>query len=163
MGWRGRWPKIGLAAAQLARASADAWTAKTPDRPRFVAGAIGPTNRTLSISADVDDPGARGVTFDEVHRTYQDQARALHQGGVDLFLVETIFDNTTLNAKAAIKAILDLEDEGLEPLPIWISVAIHRPVRPPAFEPTVEAFLELGAACMRGRSRWGSIARWGPS
>jgi 5-methyltetrahydrofolate--homocysteine methyltransferase len=110
------------AAAEIARASADDWTARTPEKPRFVAGAIGPTNRTLSISPDVNDPGARAITFDELYGAYYEQARALHEGGVDLFLVETIFD--TLNAKAAIKAILDLEDEGLEPLPIWISGTI---------------------------------------
>ena len=113
---------INLAAAALARESADRWTARTPDKPRFVGGAIGPLSRTLSMSADVNDPGARSVTFDEVHAAYLQQARALHQGGVDLFVVETIFD--TLNAKAAIKAILDLEDEGLERLPIWISGTI---------------------------------------
>jgi 5-methyltetrahydrofolate--homocysteine methyltransferase len=114
--------EINLAAARLARASADAWTAKTPDKPRFVAGAIGPTNKTLSISPNVEDPGARGASFDEIYAAYSAQARALHEGGVDLFLVETVFD--TLNAKAAIKAILDLEDDGLEPLPIWISGTI---------------------------------------
>ena len=108
--------------ARIARAVADRWTEKEPHKPRFVAGAIGPTNRTLSISPDVNDPGYRAVTFDEVHAAYTQQARALHEGGVDLFLVETIFD--TLNAKAAIKAILDLEDEGYEPLPLWISGTI---------------------------------------
>ena len=113
---------INLAAARLARESADRWTANTPDRPRFVGGAIGPLNRTLSMSSDVNDPGARQVTFDEVHRAYVEQARALHEGGVDFFMVETIFD--TLNAKAAIKAILDLEDDGFERLPIWISGTI---------------------------------------
>ena len=76
-------------------------------------------NKTLSLSPDVNDPGARGVTWDEVYNAYREQARALHDGGVDLFLVETIFD--TLNCKAAIKAIMDLADEGLEPLPMWIS------------------------------------------
>jgi len=108
--------------ARLARASADRWTEKEPHKPRFVAGAIGPTNRTLSISPDVNDPGYRSVSFDEVYDAYKQQARALHEGGVDLFLIETIFD--TLNAKAAIKAILDLEDEGYEPLPLWISGTI---------------------------------------
>jgi len=109
-------------AARLAREAADAWTAREPDRPRFVAGAIGPTNRMLSMSADVNDPGARSVTFDEMYAAYSLQAKALHEGGVDLFLIETITD--TLNCKAAIKAILDLQDEGLEPLPIWISGTI---------------------------------------
>ena len=121
-GLEGAAEDINLAAAALARESADRWTARTPDKPRFVAGAIGPLSRTLSMSSDVNDPGARTVTFDEVHAAYLQQARALHRGGVDLFLVETIFD--TLNAKAAIKAILDLEDEGLERLPIWISGTI---------------------------------------
>jgi 5-methyltetrahydrofolate--homocysteine methyltransferase len=107
---------INLAAARLARESADRWTAMTPDKPRFVGGAIGPLSRTLSMSSDVNDPGARSVTFDQVHAAYLEQAMALQEGGVDFFLIETVFD--TLNAKAAIKAILDLEDEGFEPLPI---------------------------------------------
>ena len=131
-------PEINLAAAALARASADAWTRRTPEKPRFVAGAIGPLSRTLSMSSDVNDPGARTVTFDEVHAAYLDQARALHQGGVDVFLVETIFD--TLNAKAAIKAILDLADEGLAPLPIWISGTITDRSGRTLSGQTVEAF-----------------------
>jgi 5-methyltetrahydrofolate--homocysteine methyltransferase len=108
--------------ARIAREVADRWTAKEPHKPRFVAGAIGPTNRMLSMSSDVNDPGARSVTFDEVYDAYRHQVRALHDGGVDLFLIETITD--TLNCKAAIKAILDLADEGYEPLPIWISGTI---------------------------------------
>jgi 5-methyltetrahydrofolate--homocysteine methyltransferase len=108
--------------AKIAREVADRWTEKEPHKPRFVAGSMGPTNRTLSISPDVNDPGYRAVTFDEVYEAYKQQARALHEGGVDLFLVETIFD--TLNAKAAIKAILDLQDEGYEALPLWISGTI---------------------------------------
>jgi len=129
---------INLAAARLARESADRWTAKEPHRPRFVAGAIGPLNKTLSISPDVNDPGARGVTWDEVYGAYREQALALHEGGVDLFLVETIFD--TLNAKAAIKAILDLEDDGLEPLPIWISGTVTDRSGRTLSGQTVEAF-----------------------
>ena len=113
---------INLEGAKLARAAADRWTAQEPHRPRFVAGAIGPTNRMLSMSSDVNDPGARLVTFDQMYEAYRHQARALHEGGVDLFLIETITD--TLNCKAAIKAILDLADEGHEPLPIWISGTI---------------------------------------
>ncbi|HEY5289789.1 MAG TPA: homocysteine S-methyltransferase family protein, partial [Caulobacteraceae bacterium] len=81
---------INLAAARLAREAADRWTARTPGKPRFVGGAIGPLSRTLSMSSDVNDPGARQVTFDEVHGAYLEQARALHLGGVDFFLVETI-------------------------------------------------------------------------
>ena len=129
---------INLAAASLARKAADRWTAKTPDRPRFVGGAIGPLSRTLSMSADVNDPGARSITFDEVHAAYMEQARALQEGGVDFFLVETIFD--TLNAKAAIKAILDLADEGLQPLPIWISGTITDRSGRTLSGQTVEAF-----------------------
>lgn len=113
---------INLEGAKLARAAADRWTEKEPHKPRFVAGSIGPLNKMLSMSSDVNDPGARGVTFDQVYAAYRHQVRALHAGGVDLYLIETITD--TLNCKAAIKAILDLADEGLEPLPIWISGTI---------------------------------------
>jgi 5-methyltetrahydrofolate--homocysteine methyltransferase len=111
--------ELNLAAAGLARASADRFTSANPARQRWVAGSIGPTNRTLSMSADVNDPGARAVDFDELYAAYREQAMALYDGGVDLFLVETIFD--TLNAKAALKSILDLQDEGRTELPIWIS------------------------------------------
>ena len=104
---------MNLEGARLAREAADRWSAKTPDKPRFVAGSIGPLNRMLSMSSDVNDPGARLVTFDQVYDAYREQVVALHEGGVDLFLVETITD--TLNCKAAIKAIFDLQDEGAEP------------------------------------------------
>lgn len=129
---------LNLEAARLGRESADRWTAKQPHKPRFLAGSIGPLNRTLSISPDVNDPAARSVTFDEVYNAYREQVLALHEGGVDLFLVETIFD--TLNAKAALKAILDLEDEGLEPLPIWISGTITDRSGRTLSGQTVEAF-----------------------
>jgi len=111
--------ELNLAAAGLARAAADRFTAADPSRPRWVAGSIGPTNRTLSMSADVNDPGARVVDFDQVYDAYREQAIALYDGGVDLFLIETVFD--TLNAKAGLKAILDLQDEGRTQLPIWVS------------------------------------------
>jgi 5-methyltetrahydrofolate--homocysteine methyltransferase len=114
--------ELNLAAARLARAAADRAAAADPARPRWVAGSIGPTNRTLSLSPDVSDPGARAVDFDEVYEAYREQAIALYDGGVDLFLVETVFD--TLNAKAALKAILDLVDDGRTALPIWISATI---------------------------------------
>ncbi len=113
---------INLAGARLAREAADRATAAQPDKPRFVAGSMGPLNKMLSMSSDVNDPGARLVTFEEVYTAYREQVVALHEGGVDLFLIETITD--TLNCKAAIKAILDLQDEGHEPLPIWISGTI---------------------------------------
>ena len=113
---------INRAGARLARESADRWTAKEPHKPRFAAGSIGPLNKMLSMSSDVNDPGARSVTFDQVYQAYREQVQALNDGGVDLYLIETITD--TLNCKAAIKAIMDLEDEGLEKLPIWISGTI---------------------------------------
>jgi 5-methyltetrahydrofolate--homocysteine methyltransferase len=107
-------------AARLAREAADA--ASTPERPRWVAGAIGPTNRTASISPDVNDPGYRGVTFEELAEAYAEAARALIEGGVDLLLIETVFD--TLNAKAAIFAIEGLREEGLDAPPLMISGTI---------------------------------------
>ncbi len=114
--------EMNVAAARLARAAADEWTARTPERPRFVAGALGPTNRTLSISPDVNDPALRTVTFDALRDAYRDQVRGLIDGGVDLLLLETIFD--TLNAKAAIAAILDeTGTRGIE-LPLMISVTV---------------------------------------
>ncbi|HEY3160271.1 MAG TPA: methionine synthase [Vicinamibacterales bacterium] len=114
--------ELSVEGARLARAAADGWNQKTPERPRFVAGAIGPTNRTLSISPDVGNPAHRGVTFDQVAAAYKDHVRGLVDGGADLLLIETIFD--TLNAKAAIAAVLDVfEDKGVE-LPLMISVTI---------------------------------------
>jgi 5-methyltetrahydrofolate--homocysteine methyltransferase len=109
--------EMNVAAAQLARAEADAHS--TPDRPRFVAGALGPTPRTASISPDVNDPGARNVDFEQLRAAYLEQAEGLLEGGCDLFLVETIFD--TLNAKAAIFALDELMEATGERLPVIIS------------------------------------------
>jgi 5-methyltetrahydrofolate--homocysteine methyltransferase len=114
--------ELNLEAARLAREVADAWTAKTPDRPRFVAGAIGPTNKTLSISPDVNDAAFRDITFDALREAYAEQTRALVEGGVDILMIETIFD--TLNAKAAIVAVREVLDELGSELPIMISVTI---------------------------------------
>ena len=114
--------ELNVAAARLAKAAANDWTTKTPEKPRFVAGAIGPTNRTLSISPDVNDPTFRASTFDAMRDAYADQVRGLVDGGCDLLLVETVFD--TLNSKAALVAIQDLFDQrGIE-LPLMISVTI---------------------------------------
>ena len=114
--------ELNAAGAKLAKDAADAWTARTPDRPRFVAGAIGPTNRTLSISPDVNDPTLRAISFDRLREAYAEQACGLIDGGCDLLLVETVFD--TLNAKAAIVAIQEVfEEKGVE-LPLLISVTI---------------------------------------
>ena len=129
---------LNAAAATLARTAADRWTERTPDRPRYVAGSIGPLNRTLSISPDVNDPAKRAITFDEVYHAYREQALALHANGVDIFLLETVFD--TLNVKAAIKAVLELEDDGLEPLPIWVSGTITDRSGRTLSGQTVEAF-----------------------
>jgi 5-methyltetrahydrofolate--homocysteine methyltransferase len=109
--------EMNLAAARLARAAADA--AATPGHPRFVAGALGPTPRTASISPDVNDPGARNTGFDELRDAYREQAEGLLEGGVDLFLVETVFD--TLNAKAAIFALDELMEASGERLPVIVS------------------------------------------
>ena len=114
--------ELNLEAAKLARDSADAWTEKTPDKVRYVAGALGPTNRTLSISPDVNDPGFRNIEFDALAASYKEQARALLEGGVDLILVETIFD--TLNAKAAGFALSELFEETGRQLPLMISGTI---------------------------------------
>jgi 5-methyltetrahydrofolate--homocysteine methyltransferase len=109
--------EMNVAAARIARQACDA--AATPDRPCFVAGALGPTPRTASISPDVNDAGARNVSFDQLKDAYKEQAAGLLEGGCDLFLVETIFD--TLNAKAAIFALDELMEETGERLPVIIS------------------------------------------
>ena len=111
--------EMNLAAARIAREAADAASAGTPDKPRFVAGALGPTPKTASISPDVNDPGARNVSFDQLRAAYREQAEGLLQGGCDLFIVETIFD--TLNAKAAIFALDELMEETGQRLPVIIS------------------------------------------
>jgi len=129
---------INFEGAKVAREAADEWTKKTPDKPRFVAGSIGPLNKMLSMSSDVNDPGARSVTFDEVYDAYVMQIRALNEGGVDLYLIETITD--TLNCKAALKAISDLEAEGMDKLPIWISGTITDRSGRTLSGQTVEAF-----------------------
>ncbi|MGM3189368.1 methionine synthase [Dickeya dadantii subsp. dieffenbachiae] len=114
--------EINTAAARLARACADEWTARTPERPRYVAGVLGPTNRTASISPDVNDPAYRNVSFDQLVEAYRESTRALVEGGVDIILIETIFD--TLNAKAAIFAV-ETEFEALGvTLPVMLSGTI---------------------------------------
>jgi len=110
------------AAAQIARRAADKVSEANPGRPRFVAGVLGPTSRTCSISPDVDDPGFRTTTFDELSRAYAEQARALIDGGVDILLIETIFD--TLNAKAAIFAVQQVCSSSPREIPLWISGTI---------------------------------------
>ena len=129
--------ELNLAGARLARKAADAYS--TPDKPRFVAGAIGPTNRTLSLSPDVNRPGYRAISFDELATAYQEQTEALIEGGVDVLLVETIFD--TLNAKACLFAIQDAFTATGKELPIMISGTITDASGRTLSGQTTEAFL----------------------
>ena len=114
--------EMNVAAAKVAREAADAWTEKTPDRPRAVAGAIGPTNRTASVSPDVNDPGYRNVDFDTLVAAYSEQTHGLIDGGADFILIETVFD--TLNAKAAGYAVEEVFDDKGVVLPIMVSGTI---------------------------------------
>lgn len=137
---------INLESAKLAREVADEFTSKDPSKPRFVAGAIGPTNKTASLSPDVNDPGYRAITFDQLAAAYSEQVRGLLDGGSDIILVETIFD--TLNAKAALYAIQDVYEERGIPLdpkeggiPIMISGTITDASGRTLSGQTTEAFL----------------------
>ncbi|MFO0690213.1 MAG: methionine synthase [Myxococcota bacterium] len=156
-GLEGTVRELNLASARIARESADAFTAKDPSKPRFVAGAIGPTPKTLSISPDVNDPAARSITFDELRAAYREQVEALLDGDVDLLLVETIFD--TLNAKAALVAIDEVFEARGEKLPVMISVAITDASARTLSGQTIDAFwrsvahanpLSVGVNCSLG-------------
>ena len=114
--------EINFVSAQLARAACDEMTARTPDKPRYVAGALGPTTRTASISPDVNDPGARNVSFEQLVDAYHEAARGLVDGGADILQIETIFD--TLNAKAAIFAVETLFEEYGRRWPVVVSGTI---------------------------------------
>jgi len=114
--------ELNFASAKLARQAADEFTAKNPNRPRFVAGSMGPTNRTASMSPDVNDPGYRAVHFDELKEAYLEQIKGLMDGGADLLLVETVFD--TLNAKAALFAIEEYKEANNIDIPIMVSGTI---------------------------------------
>lgn len=131
--------ELNLAAAKVAREAADEFTGKNPDKPRFVAGAIGPTNRTLSLSPDVEDPGYRATTFDQLADAYTEQIRGLVDGGVDTLLVETVFD--TLNCKAAIYAIHQYGRKSGKQLPVMISGTIVDQSGRTLSGQTTEAFL----------------------
>ena len=131
--------ELNFESAKIAREVADEFTAKNPEKPRFVAGSIGPTNRTASMSPDVNDPGFRAVTFDDLRIAYKQQVEALLDGGVDLLLVETIFD--TLNAKAALFAIEEVKDERKIDIPIMVSGTITDASGRTLSGQTVEAFL----------------------
>jgi 5-methyltetrahydrofolate--homocysteine methyltransferase len=152
--------ELNVASAKCARIAADKYTAQNPNKPRFVAGAIGPLNKTLSLSPDVNNPGYRAVTFDEVVVAYEEQIKGLVDGGADVLLVETIFD--TLNAKAAIYAIKDFfRKNNLPELPIMISGTITDASGRTLSGQTLEAFyisvvhanpLSIGLNCALGAS-----------
>jgi 5-methyltetrahydrofolate--homocysteine methyltransferase len=138
--------EINYQSAKIAKEVADEFTAKNPDKPRFVAGALGPTNKTASLSPDVNDPGYRAITFDQLSEAYKEQVRGLLDGGSDILLVETIFD--TLNAKAALYAIQEVFEERNIPLnpeeggiPIMISGTITDASGRTLSGQTTEAFL----------------------
>lgn len=131
--------ELNYQSAKIAREVADEYTRKNPDKPRYVAGSIGPTNRTASISPDVNDPGYRAIHFDELLKAYKEQGAALMEGGVELFLVETIFD--TLNAKAALFALQELIKEKGKQIPIMVSGTITDASGRTLSGQTTEAFL----------------------
>jgi 5-methyltetrahydrofolate--homocysteine methyltransferase len=130
---------INFHSAKIAKEVADEFTKANPDKPRFVAGSIGPTNRTASISPDVNDPGYRAVTFDDLVIVYKEQVHALMDGGADIMLVETVFD--TLNAKAALFAIDEVYEERKTSLPIMVSGTITDQSGRTLTGQTTEAFL----------------------
>tara|TARA_R110002096_G_scaffold109056_12_gene238697 strand:- start:17773 stop:21450 length:3678 start_codon:yes stop_codon:yes gene_type:complete len=130
---------LNFESAKIAREVAEEFTTKNPDKPRFVAGSIGPTNRTLSLSPDVNKPDFRNITFDELKQAYFEQVKALVEGGVDLLLVETVFD--TLNCKAALFAISDYFEESGNDLPIMVSGTITDASGRTLSGQTAEAFL----------------------
>jgi 5-methyltetrahydrofolate--homocysteine methyltransferase len=131
--------ELNYQSAKIAREVADEFTAKNPNKPRFVAGSIGPTNRTASLSPDVNDPGFRAITFDELRIAYRQQVEALMDGGADILLVETIFD--TLNAKAALFAIAEAKDGRNSAVPVMVSGTITDASGRTLSGQTVEAFL----------------------
>ena len=125
--------------ARLAKEVAEKFTSLNPEKPRFVPGSIGPTNKTASISPDVNDPGFRAITFDELKQAFKEQMQALQDGGVDLFLIETVID--TLNAKAALMAAFELRDETGVDLPVMLSGTITDASGRTLSGQTTEAFL----------------------
>ena len=131
--------ELNYQSAKIAKEVADEFTKKEPHKPRFVAGSIGPTNRTASMSPDVNDPGYRAVTFDELRIAYKQQVEALVDGGSDILLVETVFD--TLNAKAALFAIEEVKDERSIDVPIMVSGTITDASGRTLSGQTAEAFL----------------------
>ena len=148
---------INLNAAQCARRAADRWSAKTPNQPRFVIGALGPTNRTASMSPDVNDPGKRLVTFTELQQAYYQAADSLLTGGADILMIETVFD--TLNAKAALSAVAEIREQRQQDIPVMVSGTITDASGRTLSGQTTEAFwvsmmhanlLSIGLNCALG-------------
>lgn len=133
--------ELNVSAAQLAKKAAEKFSKESPHKPRFVAGALGPTTRTASISPDVNNPAFRAIKFDQLVDAYSEQLKGLIDGGVDLILIETIFD--TLNAKAAIFAYETISDKIGHKLPLIISGADHRCFRAYPFRPNHRGLLDL--------------------
>ncbi|HCC32130.1 MAG TPA: hypothetical protein DEQ03_19070, partial [Marinilabiliales bacterium] len=131
--------RINVQAAKNAREMADEYTAKNPAKPRFVAGSMGPTNKTASISPDVNDPSKRSVTFDQLVEAYQEQAEGLIEGGADILLIETVFD--ILNAKAAYVGVLNAFEKRNTKLPVMMSITIADKSGRTLSGQTVEAFI----------------------
>ncbi|MEX0275519.1 MAG: homocysteine S-methyltransferase family protein [Flavobacteriaceae bacterium] len=131
--------ELNLESARIAKQLADEFTEKTPEKPRFVAGSIGPTNKTASMSPDVEDPGFRAIDFEELRLAYKQQAEALLDGGADILLVETVFD--TLNAKAALFAIEEIKEERSLEVPVMVSGTITDASGRTLSGQTAEAFL----------------------
>ncbi|MCD4791228.1 MAG: methionine synthase [Bacteroidales bacterium] len=131
--------ELNVASARIAKETADKFTGKTPEKPRFVAGSMGPTNKSLSLSPDINNPGYRAVTFDDMYKAYKEQALALIEGGVDILLIETIFD--TLNAKAAMMAVADAQKQKDVKIPLMVSGTISDASGRTLSGQTTEAFL----------------------
>lgn len=131
--------ELNYESAKIARKVADEFTSKTPNKPRFVAGAMGPTNKTASMSPNVNDPGFRAITFDELRIAYKQQAEGLIDGGCDVLLIETVFD--TLNAKAALFAIEEVKEERNINIPVMVSGTITDASGRTLSGQTAEAFL----------------------
>ena len=153
-------PELNYEAARLAREVADEFSAREPEKPRFVMGSIGPTNKTASLSPDVNNPGYRAIDFDTLAANYREQAKALIEGGVDGLLIETVFD--TLNAKAALFAVMEFFDEIGRELPIMVSGTITDASGRTLSGQTAEAFLisishaplfSVGLNCALGASQ----------
>ncbi|MCK7527216.1 MAG: homocysteine S-methyltransferase family protein [Ignavibacteriales bacterium] len=150
--------EMNFEAAKIAKQAAKELSEKYPDKPRFVAGALGPTNRTLSLSPDVNDPGYRASTFDKLAKAYGEQAKGLIDGGADILLVETIFD--TLNAKAAIYAIQEYCDKNNLNIPVMISGTIVDQSGRTLIRTNYRSILDFGFSHKKSFKCWFELCSW---